>query len=98
MDKKTDEIIDAKGGSAREVILEAAQRESPLDEARRLNRETKELTGTLEKLKNDLTELAAFSALSGRAGLTPKPIILTPEEEQKKQVQDLANRYLNAIK
>src|SRR3990167_1278716 len=86
--KRVTEIGDARTGKeTASRIQEAAQRESPLDEARRLNTETKELVSVMSKLKSDLEEVAAFNALSGRA-LANKQ--LTPEQVLKQSVDERA--------
>ena len=86
------DIADAKSGKdTQERIKEAAERESPLDEARRLNRETKELSAALSKLKSDMEELAAFNALSGRA---VRQVGVTPEEQRKQTVDALAKALM----
>lgn len=90
INKATQEMADAATGiETRSKVAELAQRESPLDEARRLNRETKEIMGELSKVKQDLTELAAFTALSGKsfAGV-PKEI--TPEEQKQSNIDAYA--------
>ena len=99
--QRTNEITDGKGGqkTASQALVEAAERESPLDEARRLNRETKELSQILGKLKEDLTEIAAFNALSGRAhtGMA-KPLVLSPEEEKAAAAKAYSDKLLNAFR
>lgn len=87
--KKAVEMSVAIGGA--EAVKDAANRESPLDEVRRLNRETKELVGELTRVKDDLTNLAAFTALSGRA-VVNAPKQSTPEEEKAAAVLALASR------
>lgn len=89
--KVTDEMADATmGKDTSNKVGELAQRESPLDEVRRLNRETKELVSELTKVKDDLTNLAAYTQLSGRAVNVAKKE-LTDDEVKQEAVDQMKN-------
>lgn len=96
--KNVDDMADATTGKqTRERINEAAQRESPIDEVRRLNKETKELVLRVETATDELKTLAAYTALSGKAYVTPKKEV-TPEELNQEAVNSLAKALMESIR
>lgn len=87
--KAGEEILKARTG-------EEIQPESPLDEARRLNRENKELIGKLGGEINRLERMHANIVLSGRteAGQSPEKK-LTPVEEARARADDVVNDWFS---
>lgn len=95
--KRAEEISKGKSGvEIPAVVQQAIEQETPLDEARRLNRETKEMRVDMEKIRSELRELASFTALSGRA-FAPMPKAPTEEEVTQERVKQMSSKFVELL-
>jgi len=92
IEQRNTELLEGKTGKH----IEAEKIESPLEEARRLNKEMKESTRNMDELSKKLDKQIADLAIGGRSfGGQKEPEKIDPKEEARKKGEEYAKQFLS---